>query len=135
MTPLCVEQWVSQNSHLDVYYLAFSNDSSRTKALVYGVYLLETAQTFMLTYTSFKTFAAGFGNIGAIIDSSILWFAIPIMSSAGRSFVLCVALFSPKAVVAFVVQVFYAYRISVLAKSKAVAILIVVVNNHRLCVH
>jgi hypothetical protein len=46
---------------------------------------------------------------------------------------LCVVLFSPKTVVAFIVQVFYAYRIRVLAKSKAVAILIVVVNNHRLC--
>lgn len=91
-----------------VYYLAFSNDSPRTRALVYGVYLVEMTQTFLLTYTAFKTFAIGFGNIGAIIDGSILWFSIPIMSSA----------------VAFVVQVFYAYRISVLAKSKAVAILI-----------
>ena len=42
---------------------------------------------------------------------------------------LCIALFSPKNIVAFVVQVFYAYRISALAKSKAVAILILVVNK------
>ena len=42
---------------------------------------------------------------------------------------LCVFFFSPEVVVAFVVQVFYAYRISVLAKSKAVAILTVVVST------
>jgi len=73
-----------QISYLDVYYLASSNDSRRTNALVYGVYLVETIQTFLLSYTAFKTFAAGFGNINAIIDGSILWFSIPIMSSAGR---------------------------------------------------
>jgi hypothetical protein len=71
------------NFHLDVYYLAFLNDSPRTNALVYGVYLVEMTQTFLLSYTAFKTFAAGFGNINAIIDGSILWFSIPIMSSAG----------------------------------------------------
>jgi len=78
-----VELRILQNSHLDVYYLAFSNDSPRTKALVYGVYIVEMTQTFLLSYTSFKTFATGFGNINAIIDGSILWFSIPIMSSAG----------------------------------------------------
>ena len=75
-----------QNSHLDLYYLAFSNESPRTNALVYGVYLVEMTQTFLLTYTAFKTFAAGFGNINAIIDDSVLWFSIPIMSSAGTFF-------------------------------------------------
>lgn len=84
VTPLCVEQWVLRNSHLDIYYLASSNDSWRTNALVYGVYLVETIQTVLLSYTAFKTFAAGFGNINAIINGSILWFSIPIMSSAGR---------------------------------------------------
>jgi hypothetical protein len=85
VTSLYVGQWVLQNSHLDVYYLASSNDSRRTNALVYGVYLVETTQTFLLSYTAFKMFATGFGNINAIIDGSILWFSIPIMSSAGRS--------------------------------------------------
>ena len=66
-----------------MYYLAFSNDSPRTRALVYGVYVVEMTQTFLLSYTAFKTFATGFGNINAIIDGSVLWFSIPIMSSAG----------------------------------------------------
>jgi len=62
----------------------------------------------MFAYTAFNTFAAGFGNIVAIVDGSILWFSVPVLSSA----------------VAFVVQVFYAYRISVLAKDKIVAAII-----------
>ncbi|KAF8910655.1 hypothetical protein CPB84DRAFT_1702355 [Gymnopilus junonius] len=91
-----------------VYYLAFPNDPRGTKALVYGVYAAEVAQTLMLADKAFQTFATGFGNIEAIANGGSLWFSIPIISS----------------VVAFVVQVFYAYRIYVLAKSYIVSALI-----------
>ncbi|PPR03311.1 hypothetical protein CVT26_007785 [Gymnopilus dilepis] len=84
-----------------VYYLAFPNDPKGTKALVYGVYAAEVAQTFMFADKAFQTFATGFGNILAIANGGSLWFSVPIISSA----------------VAFVVQVFYAYRIHVLSKS------------------
>ncbi|KAF9526408.1 hypothetical protein CPB83DRAFT_467878 [Crepidotus variabilis] len=88
-----------------VYHLAFPEDPLRTQALVYGVYLVEFVQTMLFTVTAFNTFAKGFGSMMAIIDGSLLWFSVPIMSS----------------VVTFIVQVFYAYRIYKVGKAKAIA--------------
>ncbi|KDR67183.1 hypothetical protein GALMADRAFT_258571 [Galerina marginata CBS 339.88] len=91
-----------------VYYLAFPKDRNAYKALVYGSYLLEAAQTFLFTSSAFRTFALGFGNPAVLDEVDILWFSVPIMSG----------------MVAFVSQTFYAYRISVLAQTKYLAILI-----------
>ncbi|KAF8150014.1 hypothetical protein B0H34DRAFT_802136 [Crassisporium funariophilum] len=88
-----------------VYYLAFPRDPSRSKALVYSVYLFEVVQTILLTHTCFDAFAAGFGNLNAINHIGEIWWSVPIMSS----------------IVGFVVQAFYAYRIRILAQSYIVA--------------
>ncbi|KAF9525768.1 hypothetical protein CPB83DRAFT_896670 [Crepidotus variabilis] len=93
------------STQLYIYHIAFPEDPRGTQALVYGVYIVEFVQTILFSYTAFNTFAKGFGNMMAIIDESILWFSVPIMSSA----------------VAMVVQVFYAYRIWKIGESRYVA--------------
>ncbi|KAF8956586.1 hypothetical protein BDZ97DRAFT_1851021, partial [Flammula alnicola] len=79
-----------------------------TKALVYGDYILEATQTFLLTTSAFRSFATGFGNPEVLNDVDILWFSVPILSG----------------IVAFVAQAFYAYRISVLSQKKYVAAIV-----------
>ncbi|CAA7266185.1 unnamed protein product [Cyclocybe aegerita] len=93
-----------------MYFLAFPTDPIRSKALVYGVFILETAQTLLLTQSAFHGFAEGFGNLLFLDEIGTIWFSVPIMSG----------------IVAFMAQTFYAYRISVLAQSKIVASFIVV---------
>ncbi|KDR70542.1 hypothetical protein GALMADRAFT_18588, partial [Galerina marginata CBS 339.88] len=91
-----------------MYYLAFPNDSGRIRLLVGVVYLFETAQLFILTQSAFIAFAEGFGNLLMMDRIGTIWFSVPIMGG----------------IVAFTVQSFYAYRVSVLSKSVIVPCLI-----------
>ena len=65
--------------------MAFPNDTMQRKALVYGVYIAELIQTIYFTKTSFGQFATGFGNAQILDEAGLreLWFAVPILSSAG----------------------------------------------------
>ncbi|KDR76221.1 hypothetical protein GALMADRAFT_247492 [Galerina marginata CBS 339.88] len=99
-----------------VYCLAFPNGHHGKKALVFGIYGIETVQTFVLACSAFKAFASGFGDMTALTDGSILWVSIPIFGS----------------IVAFVVQVFYAYRITLLAKSNILTGLILLLAGVQL---
>ena len=67
----------------DLYHLGLSNDVPYRKALVYGVYAAELAQTILYTDKGFQEFAAGFGNILALEDIGLLWFAAPILTAFG----------------------------------------------------
>lgn len=114
----------------DTYHVAFPNDSMQRKALVYGVYTAELIQTVLFTKTSFEQFVIGFGNAQILDEAGLreLWFAVPILSSAGvYHLYIFVRLLTGK-LVAFVVQVFYAYRIKLLAESNVCAIIITVVK-------
>ncbi|KDR71930.1 hypothetical protein GALMADRAFT_253725 [Galerina marginata CBS 339.88] len=93
-----------------LYYLAFPQDRVTHKLLVYGSFMLEATQTFLFTTSAFRTFATGFGNPAVLDEVDIIWFSVPIMSG----------------IVGFITQAFYAYRVSVLAQSKYVAGLIMV---------
>ncbi|PPR03485.1 hypothetical protein CVT26_007891 [Gymnopilus dilepis] len=84
-----------------MYFIAFPSDPWGIQVLVYGVYIAEVIQTILLSQSCFRTFATGFGDINAVIAEGNLWFSVPIMSSC----------------IAAVVQAFYAYRISILARS------------------
>ncbi|KAJ6517362.1 hypothetical protein C8R47DRAFT_1000343 [Mycena vitilis] len=97
---------------LYLYYQAFPHDRKSTKLLVYGVFLIETAQTGIVTNAAFDTFAYGFGNVAALTDMHLSWLTIPIMS----------------AIVATVGQTFYAYRVWVLSKGVVIPIGIVVLS-------
>uniref|UniRef100_A0A0W0G027 DUF6534 domain-containing protein n=1 Tax=Moniliophthora roreri TaxID=221103 RepID=A0A0W0G027_MONRR len=84
-----------------LYYIAFPNDRAMAKALAYGVYILEVIETGLITQSAYAAYGSGFGNPGALLDLQLTWLAIPIMG----------------AIVAFVGQMFFAWRIHVLSKS------------------
>ncbi|ESK85586.1 hypothetical protein Moror_10000 [Moniliophthora roreri MCA 2997] len=81
-----------------MYWTVFPNDSRPSRALVYGIYLLETAQTILLTHDAFQTFVFGFMDPASVDNVYYLW--------------LDVYLFD--ALVALFVQVYYAHRTHVL---------------------
>ncbi len=67
----------------DLYYLAFPKDRQFTKYLVYGIYIVEFAQTMLVTHDAFSMFGYGFGDIEALTDMHFNWLTVPIMSAAG----------------------------------------------------
>ncbi|KAK0468796.1 hypothetical protein IW261DRAFT_1372813, partial [Armillaria novae-zelandiae] len=97
---------------LYLYYLAFPNDKQFTKYLVYGIYIVEFVQTILFTYDAFAMFGYGFGDIEALTAMDFNWLTVPIMN----------------AIVAFVGQVFYTYRIFILSKSPIVPLFIICVS-------
>ena len=114
----------------DNYYLAFSKDPPRVKILVYAIYLAELVQNILFSQMAFKEFAAGFGSFEALDEAGDFWFAVPILSSTGMSWLLLVALFRSLTgkLVAFVVQIFYARKILLLLKSNFIAAVVVLVD-------
>ncbi|KAK0241066.1 hypothetical protein EDD85DRAFT_388161 [Armillaria nabsnona] len=97
---------------LYLYYLAFPNDKKFIKYLVYGIYIVEFVQTILASHDAFATFGYGFGDLDALTDVHFYWLIVPIMS----------------AVIACVGQVFYAYRIFILSKSRIVPIFVICVS-------
>jgi len=91
------------------YYLGLSSDPLHRKALVYSVYAAELAQTILYTKMAFQEYAAGFGNELALQEVGLLWFAAPVLT----------------AIVSFVVQIFYAYRIRVFTQSNFIPIVVI----------
>lgn len=71
------------------------------KCLVYGLYVLETAQTILATYDAFQWFAYGFGNMIALSKPFTSSIDAPIMDG----------------ILALVVQLFFSWRIYKLGKS------------------
>ncbi|KAK0484834.1 hypothetical protein IW261DRAFT_1560514 [Armillaria novae-zelandiae] len=94
------------------YYLAFPNDIRLLKNLIYGIYVIESVQTILVARDAFAMFGYGFGDIHALTRMNSFWLTVPIMS----------------AVAAGGGQVFYAYRIFVLSKSRIIPILILCVS-------
>ncbi|KAK0486521.1 hypothetical protein IW261DRAFT_801361 [Armillaria novae-zelandiae] len=97
---------------LYLYYLAFPKDRSSIKYLVYGIYAAEFGQTMLVTYDVFLVFGYGFGDMKALTGMHSNWLSIPVTS----------------AVVAYVGQGFYAYRIFVLSRSRTVPAFVICVS-------
>ncbi|KAK0484831.1 hypothetical protein IW261DRAFT_860259 [Armillaria novae-zelandiae] len=97
---------------LYLYYLAFPNDRRFTKNIVYGIYVIEFAQTMLVAHDMFALFGYGFGDMNALTKTNLNWLAVPIMS----------------AVVACIGQVFYAYRIFIVSKSRIIPIFIICIS-------
>ncbi|TFK32878.1 hypothetical protein BDQ12DRAFT_658668, partial [Crucibulum laeve] len=93
-----------------LYYLAFPNDKTFVKVLVYGVFCLELLQSIVIARDSFVTFASGFGDPNALISFHLGWLTMPLMS----------------AIVGCTVQLFYSFRIRVLSRSKVLPLVIVI---------
>ncbi|KAF9255455.1 hypothetical protein L218DRAFT_1081842 [Marasmius fiardii PR-910] len=86
-----------------IYYNAFPNDRTVIQVLVYGLYIVETGQTILITWDAFQDFVYGFGDPGTLREIRLLWLDTCLIDG----------------LVAFVVQTFYAYRIYLLSKSKS----------------
>ncbi|ESK85585.1 hypothetical protein Moror_9999, partial [Moniliophthora roreri MCA 2997] len=96
-----------------LYWTAFPNDDLLSQTLVYGLYLLETAQTVLLTRDAFKAFVFGFGNAVSLAKVHNLWFNTYFLD----------------ALVALVFQVYFANRIRLLLpKSKVIPGIIVLLS-------
>ncbi|KAK0221086.1 hypothetical protein EDD85DRAFT_1028617 [Armillaria nabsnona] len=97
---------------LYLYYLAFPNDRRFIKYLVYGIYVVEFGQTMLVAHDAFAVFGYGFGDMDALTRINFFWLIGPIMS----------------AVASWVGQVFYAYRIFIVTKSRIIPIFIICVS-------
>ncbi|PBK66301.1 hypothetical protein ARMSODRAFT_1021501 [Armillaria solidipes] len=97
---------------LYLYYLAFPNDRRFIKYLVYGIYVIEFGQTMLVAHDMFVTFGYGFGDMDALTRMNFYWLTSPIMS----------------AVVSCAGQVFYAYRVFIVSKSRIISIVIICVS-------
>ncbi|KAK0484818.1 hypothetical protein IW261DRAFT_1605024 [Armillaria novae-zelandiae] len=100
------------SAQLYLYYLAFPDDRRLLKYLVYGIYIIEFVQTMIVTCDKFAALGYGFGDIEALTGMYHSWLTVPIMSAAAAS----------------VGQVFYAYRIFVVSKSRIIPIFIICVS-------
>ncbi|KAK0194338.1 hypothetical protein F5146DRAFT_1135100 [Armillaria mellea] len=99
------------SAQLYLYYLAFPNDRRFTKYLVYGIYVIESAQTILVAHDTFAAFGYGFGDIDALRGTNFNWLTGPVMMRSA-----CVG------------QVFYAYRIFIVSKSRIIPILIICIS-------
>ncbi|KAK0194323.1 hypothetical protein F5146DRAFT_430732 [Armillaria mellea] len=97
---------------LYLYYLAFPDDRRFTQYLVYGIYVIEVVQTMFITHDVFATFGYGFGDLDSLTANHLYWFTVPIMI----------------AISAGIGQIFYAYRIFVLSKSRILSIFIICIS-------
>ncbi|KAK7464849.1 hypothetical protein VKT23_006054 [Stygiomarasmius scandens] len=85
-----------------LYYIAFPNDRRIIKALVYGCFALNTAQTILNVIDAFDIFGSGFGDITALQNMRRAGISVPIMTG----------------LISCSVQVFYGYQIYILSRSK-----------------
>ncbi|KAF9483259.1 hypothetical protein BDN70DRAFT_874135 [Pholiota conissans] len=95
-----------------LYSQAFPNDRLILKALVYGVYLLETVQTFLLTQTGWAMLVQGFGNVEAIDEVGTTYLSVSFIGG----------------LVELLVQLFYAWRIVVISRKRIIPVLIVIIS-------
>ncbi|KAJ3502020.1 hypothetical protein NLJ89_g9076 [Agrocybe chaxingu] len=87
-----------------IFYLAFPDDPAYTKALVYGIYILEAVQTALTFESGYRMYVSSFGNFYSLDQVGNLWLTVPILTAVGT----------------VVAQTFYAHRVYRLSKSKAV---------------
>ena len=80
----------------------------------------------------YQEFAAGFGNILALEEVGLLWFAAPVLTAIGvyNTFLGILPLVHKVKKVSFVVQVFYAYRIKLFTQLYIIPSLVTLVKIH-----
>lgn len=66
-----------------MYHVAFPEDGWFPKCLVYGIYLLDTAQTFIVTSDVYQVYAKHYGQLDELTAMHNEWLAVPIFSGIG----------------------------------------------------
>ncbi|KAJ7892009.1 hypothetical protein B0H13DRAFT_1625761 [Mycena leptocephala] len=97
---------------LYLYYQAFPKDRLLAKCIMYSVYCIQLVDIVMSAYDAFQTFGYGFGSLSALGSIGLSWFTSPVIT----------------AIVSFIVQSFYAFRLHALSKSRKIPVLIVAVS-------
>ncbi|KAI0742287.1 hypothetical protein C8Q80DRAFT_1272986 [Daedaleopsis nitida] len=92
-----------------LYYLHFPKDRLGLKSLVYFVLVFEWVHAGLTTQTAFEIYGSQYGSLSSLTGVHNFWFSSAIMS----------------AIIAGVVECFYARRIWLLSRSKVLVILIV----------
>lgn len=69
----------------DLYYLSFPKDSLVPRLLVYGVFLVDTAQVVLVTSDVFNSYARHYGDLEVLDSMQNEWLAVPVFSSIGNS--------------------------------------------------
>lgn len=72
---------------LDIYYIAFPKDNTGIKTMVYGLFVIESAQTIMMMHDAVVVFGFGFGDPEELVKVHLAWFAVPILSCIVSSIV------------------------------------------------
>jgi hypothetical protein len=119
----------------DLYWLAFPNDRMHLKCLVYGIYILEFAQSVLTIKVGFWIFVTGFGDVGALESSNTLWSSVPILTAIGelayclhRACAAGILISHPDT---FLVQGYYAHRIRIMGQSNKLAGAIFFVSHRK----
>ncbi|KAJ7429897.1 hypothetical protein FB451DRAFT_586088 [Mycena latifolia] len=91
-----------------VYFAAFPSDPRFTKLLVVGVVIAEVLQTMGDTRDTGRSFGSGWGDPAVLDDVGWAWFSVPVLGST----------------IASAGQIFFAWRIYIIAQSVYVPALI-----------
>jgi len=94
-----------------LYHISFPRDKWVPKALVYTTYVIETAQTVLITHDCFHAYAQDFGNLAEVNAMQNEWLTVP---------VFC-------AIVSCTVQMYYAYRLQLLSGSMLLRLVVSVI--------
>ncbi|KAF9470971.1 hypothetical protein BDN70DRAFT_979533, partial [Pholiota conissans] len=95
-----------------LYSQVFPNDRPMLKALVIGIYIMETVQTFLLTQTIWKMLVQGFGDIEGTDEVGTTFFSVCFIGG----------------LVGFLVQLFYSWRIAIISQKRLIPGLIVIIS-------
>ncbi|KIK01544.1 hypothetical protein K443DRAFT_678306 [Laccaria amethystina LaAM-08-1] len=94
------------------FYIAFPNDRFLAKFLVYGIFVCEAVQTFIITHDTFQVFVVNFGDLHSMDSMHTNWFSIPIAGGITG----CIG------------QLFFAYRINMISETRVVPITIIILS-------
>ncbi|CAL1708082.1 unnamed protein product [Somion occarium] len=85
-----------------IYHISFPKDQILFKCLVYGIFMLDTLQTCMLTVDMFDNFIYRWGSAGSFSTIGMGWFSFIILGG----------------IISAAVQLTFSWRLWILAKSK-----------------
>ncbi|KAF9255326.1 hypothetical protein L218DRAFT_950858 [Marasmius fiardii PR-910] len=93
-----------------LFYWAFPKDKLHLKLIVYGLFASDIVQTALITRDAFFKFGTHFGDATIFGSLQNLWFSVFIINAINSA----------------VVQLFFAYRITLLSKSKVLGALVAI---------
>ena len=85
MSSLCFGGFAYSHGRFpDFYYLSFPRDKWTIKSLVYIVYLVDTAQTCLVTHDIFDAYAKHYGSFDVLNSVQLSPISVPLCSSIGE---------------------------------------------------